>query len=165
MNHNIILTYTATHATMSRGLRSSAPPSTPQRRSCSLAFWPVSTIYAAVPDHQKSLVAHVISYESQLTVANSNHCHTSAKRADNSFICHTSKIIRLKVLCLPHIRKKGGVPLELLTRRRTSGKPSRKGPRLTPYPSADTINLHPPERRFQLHFHRAAAYFHETRLF
>jgi len=39
------------------------------------------------------------------------NCHTSENRARNSSICHTSKIIRLKVLCLPHIRKKGGGPI------------------------------------------------------
>jgi hypothetical protein len=36
--------------------------------------------------------------------------HTSEKSPFKPFHCHTSKIIGLKVLCLPHIREKGGCP-------------------------------------------------------
>jgi hypothetical protein len=35
-------------------------------------------------------------------------CHTSARRACNPNICHTSRIALLQVLCLPQIRKTGG---------------------------------------------------------
>ena len=41
--------------------------------------------------------------------SNSFPCHTSGKCAHNSCVCHTSKNTRFKVLCLPHIRKTGGV--------------------------------------------------------
>ena len=37
--------------------------------------------------------------------AKSFPCRTSEKRAHNSFVCRTYKIIGLKVLYLPHIRK------------------------------------------------------------
>jgi len=41
-------------------------------------------------------------------------CHTCAKPPHNSFACHTSKITRLKVLCLPHIQHPpGGSPFLL----------------------------------------------------
>jgi hypothetical protein len=44
------------------------------------------------------------------------HCHTSEKRAHNSFACHTSKIVEPKVLYLPHIREnRGGGAGVLLT--------------------------------------------------
>lgn len=43
-------------------------------------------------------------------------CHTSEKRAHNSFAYHTSKIIELKVLYSPHIRENGGWGMVLLTR-------------------------------------------------
>src|SRR5229473_7825107 len=49
------------------------------------------------------------------TVVKSFPCHTSANSARNPCICHTSKFIRLKVLCLPHIRKTGGVGGLMLT--------------------------------------------------
>jgi hypothetical protein len=49
------------------------------------------------------------------TSSNSFPCHTSDKFARNPSICHTSKSKRLKVLCLPHIRKTGGVGVILLT--------------------------------------------------
>jgi hypothetical protein len=42
---------------------------------------------------------------------NSFACHTSEKSPSKPFHCHTSKIIGLKVLCLPHIREKGVSPL------------------------------------------------------
>lgn len=42
-------------------------------------------------------------------------CHTSEKRAHNSFACHTSKIVELKVLYLPHIRENEGWAGVLLT--------------------------------------------------
>ena len=54
--------------------------------------------------------------------AKSSICHTSEKFARNPCICHTSKFIRLKVLCLPHIRKTGGVGGLMLTSR-PSGVP------------------------------------------
>jgi hypothetical protein len=41
-------------------------------------------------------------------VCNSFVCHTYAKTPSNPFLCHTSKITRLKVLCLPHIRETRG---------------------------------------------------------
>ena len=47
--------------------------------------------------------------------AKSSICHRSENRARNLFVCHTSKFIRLKVLCLPHIRKTGGVGGLMLT--------------------------------------------------
>ena len=47
--------------------------------------------------------------------AKSSICHRSENRVHNSFICHTSKFIGLKVLCLPHIRKTGGVGGLMLT--------------------------------------------------
>ena len=56
--------------------------------------------------------------------AKSSICHRSENRVHNSFICHTSKFIRLKVLCLPHIRKTGGVGGLMLTSMR-SGVPGR----------------------------------------
>jgi hypothetical protein len=37
-------------------------------------------------------------------------CHTYATLASNSFPCHTSKFIGLKVLSLPHFREMGGAP-------------------------------------------------------
>jgi hypothetical protein len=50
--------------------------------------------------------------------SNSCICHTSENRAHKSFVCHTSKFIGLKVLCLPHFREKAGVGDKLLTRNR-----------------------------------------------
>src|SRR5579862_3781353 len=38
-------------------------------------------------------------------------CHTYEKCGCKSFRCHTYKNKGLKVLCLPHLRKKPGVPL------------------------------------------------------
>jgi hypothetical protein len=44
---------------------------------------------------------------------NSCICHTSEKSLSKSFHSHTSKIIGLKALCLPHIRENGGCPPSL----------------------------------------------------
>jgi len=66
--------------------------------------------------------------EGSLLAAKPFVCHTCAKPPHNSFACHTSKITRLKVLCLPHIQHPpGGSPF--LLRLRDKFRPAKDGAR------------------------------------
>jgi hypothetical protein len=85
-------------------------------------------------------------------VCNSFPCHTYAKSPSNPFLCHTSKITRLKVLCLPHIRKTGGclpVAQPLLAVRFSAPQPGSTRQASSPHPATSSS----PESPVTNHFH------------
>jgi hypothetical protein len=65
----------------------------------------VASFFSSLPQHSNLQTCQRLNG----FCLNSFLCRTYTKSARNSFPCRTYKIIRLKVLCLPHIRKKRGV--------------------------------------------------------
>ena len=72
-------------------------------------MWYYSFVVRALVRHTAlPATSHPLGPEKNLR--KSNHCHTSAIFACNSFVCRTYKNKGLKVLYLPHLRQKRSNP-------------------------------------------------------